>query len=293
MPLDASESGCSFAPAIGDDLAGPAHDFLVRESLDGADVDLAGAVIDFRPPSSTDFKIGQAHGLGRKRVKVGTAAHVAHGIKWRELFKLRVLTPPLGPFGDQMTVLAKDCASRQSNPFDPMHSSPSPVPAASVLPYTDIKPVGAADFYVAINATFRFMAGRFGLDGLRRYWTEMGRTYYAPVSARWKAGGLNAVAAHWRAFFAAEPGAEVEVEQTGREVIVEVKTCPAIRHLREHGREIVPEFCQHCYFVSQAIGEAAGMEVRICGGNGRCTQSFAPAGAFSEPQNLEAIQRAS
>ena len=80
------------------------------------------------------------------------------------------------------------------------------------LPYTDTKPVGAADFYAAINATFRFILERTGLEGLRRYWTELGRGYYAPVSERWRAGGLPAVAAHWRAFFAAEPAAKVAVE---------------------------------------------------------------------------------
>ncbi|HYF34478.1 MAG TPA: hypothetical protein VD994_04240 [Prosthecobacter sp.] len=169
---------------------------------------------------------------------------------------------------------------------------PSPAPPASVLPYHDIKPVGAADFYVAINATFRFMADRFGLEGLRRYWRELGQSYYAPVSVRWQAGGLGAVAAHWRAFFNAEPGGEVEVRETEAEVIVEVKTCPAIRHLREHQRKIVPEFCQHCYFVSEAMGEKSGVEVRVCGGNGACRQTFAKAGSFTEPQNLEDIRKA-
>ena len=41
------------------------------------------------------------------------------------------------------------------------------------LPYTDKKLVGAADFYFAINATFRFVLNRFGLAGLRQYWTEL------------------------------------------------------------------------------------------------------------------------
>ena len=61
---------------------------------------------------------------------------------------------------------------------------------ASILPYTDTKPVGAADFYFAINATFRFLLNRFGIEGLRRYWTEIGGTgvYMAPAS-----GGARSV----------------------------------------------------------------------------------------------------
>src|SRR3954454_7548269 len=92
-------------------------------------------------------------------------------------------------------------------------------PAA--LPYRDTKGVGAADFYFGINATFRFVQAKFGLEGLRKYWREMGQGYFAPVSAQWR-GGLGAVAEYWRAFFAAEPGAVVEVEQVADGVTVKV-----------------------------------------------------------------------
>ena len=45
------------------------------------------------------------------------------------------------------------------------------MPADSVLPYPDTKPVGHADFYFATNATFRFIKQRHGIEGLRRYET--------------------------------------------------------------------------------------------------------------------------
>jgi hypothetical protein len=79
------------------------------------------------------------------------------------------------------------------------------------LPYTDAKPVGAADFYFAINATFRFILQKFGVEGLRRYWMDLGEKYFAPVSAAWKLRGLEAVAEYWKAFFDAEPKSEVEI----------------------------------------------------------------------------------
>jgi hypothetical protein len=82
-------------------------------------------------------------------------------------------------------------------------------PPPSVLPYTDTKPQGSADFYYAINATFRFILTRLGRAAWIAYLQEMGRGYYAPVNARWRAGGLPAVARYWQAFFAAEPGAVV------------------------------------------------------------------------------------
>ena len=160
----------------------------------------------------------------------------------------------------------------------------------SPLPYHDQKTQGAADFYFAINATFRFVQTRLGLEGLRRYWTELGKQYFAPVSQRWKAGGLAAVAEYWRAFFAAEPGAEVEVVESRESVLLEVKVCPAIHHLRRHGREIGPCFCQHCYFVSEAMASPAGLTVRVAGGNGSCRQTFSRRSAFAHEQDLAQIE---
>lgn len=158
------------------------------------------------------------------------------------------------------------------------------------LPYTDVKPVGAADFYFAINASFRFILKKFGAGGLRRFWTDLGTRYFSPVTARWSAGGLPAVAEYWRAFFAAEPGAKAEIHESPDVVTLEVRVCPAIKHLRAHGREIVPCFCQHCYFIGEAMAAPAGLTVRVEGGNGACRQRFLKRAAAGPAQDLAAIR---
>ncbi len=163
---------------------------------------------------------------------------------------------------------------------------------SDALPFHDTKKVGAADFYFAINATFRFIQKRYGPDGLRRYWRELGAGYYAPVTAFWKRGGLAAVAEYWRQFFAAEPGADVRIEATQEAVTLDVRICPAIRHLRAQQREIVPCFCQHCYYVSEAATAPAGLTVRVEGGNGACRQVFRAQRAGLPPQDLSQIKEA-
>lgn len=160
------------------------------------------------------------------------------------------------------------------------------------LPYTDSKPQGAADFYFAINATFRFLLDRFGIDGWRRYLQDLGRGYFAPVNRQWSCGGLAAVARYWRAFFAAEPGANVVVTESADRVEVHVAECPAIRHLRAGGREIVKEYCQHCYHLGSARAEAAGLTMRLQGGNGTCRHTFALRSANLPPQQLADIKEA-
>lgn len=167
-----------------------------------------------------------------------------------------------------------------------------PPTPASALPYTDTKPQGAADFYYGINATFRFILRRFGPDGWRRYLEEMGRGYFGPVNRSWREGGLPAIARYWRAFFAAEPGARVDVIEKTDRVEVVVHECPAIKHLRAGGREIVREYCQHCFILGQARAEAAGFTMRLAGGNGSCRHTFATPAAALEPQNPSQIEEA-
>jgi hypothetical protein len=73
-------------------------------------------------------------------------------------------------------------------------------------------------------------------------------------------------------------------------VVIDVRDCPAIRHLRQHGRAIVPCFCQHCYYVSEAIAAPAGYAVRIEGGNGSCRQVFRSHTADVPPQQPALIK---
>ncbi len=160
------------------------------------------------------------------------------------------------------------------------------------LPYTDTKPQGSADFYFATNATFRFILGRLGLQGWQKYLEELGRGYFAPVNQRWREGGLPAVARYWRAFFAAEPGGRVEVVEHPDRVEVCVHECPAIKHLRAGGREIVREYCQHCYYLGDARAQAAGLVMRLSGGNGTCRHTFASPAVLAEPQDLKQIAEA-
>ncbi len=158
------------------------------------------------------------------------------------------------------------------------------------LPYKDTKPQGAADFYFGINATFRFIRERLGLEGLVRYWRDMGASYFRPVTQIWVDGGYPAVARYWRDFFAAEPGSQVEVEETAREVIVRVATCPAIAHLRKDNRVIVAEFCQQCFYVNEEIATPTGLTVRVEGGAGQCVQRFFKPDSETKPQDLRAIR---
>ena len=138
--------------------------------------------------------------------------------------------------------------------------------------------MSAPDFYFAVNATARHLHDRYGMETLIDYWQSLGREYYAARVAQWRAGGLRAIADDWRDYFLREPGGDVNVELDEDQVVLKIDVCPAIRHLRESGREIVPYFCDHCDHTCGAMAAAAGYQFQRTGGQGRCEQRF-----FSAP----------
>ena len=134
--------------------------------------------------------------------------------------------------------------------------------------------MSAPDFYFALNAIFRHIHDRYGKASLIDYWRALGREYYGRRTERWKCADLQVLAADWREYFAVEPQAEVEVAVVDRGVELDIKVCPAIKHLGDHGREIVPYFCEHCDHVCGAMAEAAGYVFQRTGGSGSCRQRF-------------------
>ncbi len=134
--------------------------------------------------------------------------------------------------------------------------------------------MAAPDFYFCINATARHIRDHYGKDGLVAYWRSLAREYYRRRIDVWRAGGLQAVADDWRTYFAKEPNASVDVTVKDDAVELDVKVCPAIKHLREHSRDIVLYFCEHCDQMCGEMAEFAGFIFRREGFDGACRQWF-------------------
>lgn len=134
--------------------------------------------------------------------------------------------------------------------------------------------MSAPDFYFSINAIFRHLHDHYGKEALVDYWQSLGREFYRPRIQRWRDGGPEAIAADWRTYFAQEPQADVESVTEGDTVTLHVKVCPAIKHLRDHDRDIVPYYCEHCDHVCGVMAEEAGYVFDRRGGMGACRQRF-------------------
>jgi hypothetical protein len=134
--------------------------------------------------------------------------------------------------------------------------------------------MSAGDFYYAINATFRHIHDTHGKEVLIDYWTSMAHEYHADVAERFREGGPEQVRRYWADYFDLEPGGDVKISLNGTDVEIDVRDCPAIRWLKEGGREIVPYYCEHCHHVSTAIAGQADMRFVLTGGGGTCNQVF-------------------
>lgn len=134
--------------------------------------------------------------------------------------------------------------------------------------------MGAPDFFFAVNATFRHILENYGEEELHRYWREMGQEHYRHVTEAMRQRGLAALKEHWETLFPEEPGSEVSLKLENHTLTLEVRVCPAILHLRRHGRQIMPLYCDHCLHVSRGMCEPAGVSVEVTGGGGQCVQVF-------------------
>jgi hypothetical protein len=143
--------------------------------------------------------------------------------------------------------------------------------------------MSAPDFYFVVNSTARHIHDEYGMDVLIDYWRALGREYYGRRAERWREGGLQAIADDWREYFLHEPGAKVRTTVTDEAVQLDVDVCPAIKHLRASGREIVPYFCEHCDHTCGSMAQEAGYGFERSGGMGSCRQRF-----FVPPDSAEA-----
>jgi hypothetical protein len=66
----------------------------------------------------------------------------------------------------------------------------------------------------------------------------------------------------------------VEVTVVDQAVVLDIKVCPAIKHLRDQGRDIVPYFCEHCDHICGVMAEQSGYVFQREGGSGACRQRF-------------------
>jgi len=56
--------------------------------------------------------------------------------------------------------------------------------------------------------------------------------------------------------------------------VLDISVCPAIKHIRDHQRDLVPYYCEQCDHVCGSMAEAAGFRFERTGGMGSCRHRY-------------------
>jgi hypothetical protein len=131
------------------------------------------------------------------------------------------------------------------------------------------------DFHGALSYGLQFVEEHCGPAGLRDFLAGLADSVYRPLVDALRTRGLEALEDHWRTVFDLEQG-EIEMRRDGAALVLNVRRCPALHHMRAHGYAVADHFCEHTRITNEAICGAAGYasSVEYDQSEGRCVQRF-------------------
>jgi hypothetical protein len=133
------------------------------------------------------------------------------------------------------------------------------------------------DFHGGLSFGLKFLEEQYGVEGMEEFLSTLGGTVYKDLSDDLGKRGLIALRAHWRRIFDLEEG-DIDMQMDGDTLVLHVKRCPAIHHMKEQKYAIAPHYCEHTRIVNESICRPAGFEatVEYDQENGTCVQRFRP-----------------
>ena len=131
------------------------------------------------------------------------------------------------------------------------------------------------DFHGSLSFGFKFLEEQYGFEGMEEFLSTLGGSVYKDLSDDLGKRGLVALREHWERIFTLE-GGEFDMKMEGDTLVLHVKKCPAIHHMKESKYAIAPHHCEHTRIVNESICRPAGFEatVEYDQEKGCCVQRF-------------------
>lgn len=130
------------------------------------------------------------------------------------------------------------------------------------------------DFHGSMNAAVEYVGSRYGREGLRQVFKNTAQRVYRSIYEKLKTGDWSELVEHWRYFMTRE-GADYTLEVSERNVVLTVKVCPAVAHLRKLGLKPSAFFCDQTVLLNDAWCEGTPFEaVTELTGEGSCVQEI-------------------
>ena len=108
------------------------------------------------------------------------------------------------------------------------------------------------DFHGALSTGIAFLEARYDAEEVREYVRQFARTYYAPLVNAVKERGLSALRDHLQRIYSIEE-ARADITFSEDELILDVPSCPAVKHMREHDYAVAPLFFETSRTLYEAL----------------------------------------
>lgn len=118
------------------------------------------------------------------------------------------------------------------------------------------------DFHGSLSAGLDFVAGRWGVEGVREYLRRFALRYYAPLRADIARRGLAALR-DWIERVYREEGGTADMALEDDRLSVRVPECPAVRHMRRAGYRVSDHFVETTTAVYAALVEGTPFEFSL------------------------------
>jgi len=133
------------------------------------------------------------------------------------------------------------------------------------------------DFHGTAATAIDYVVKHFGQDALNRLMRKMARQVYRSIYEKLQAGDTGELLEHWRYFFEREKGDFELTRQENGKIILEVRECPAVRHLKKLGMKVNPEFCLQTKMINDAWSEGTPFVITTeKTGECSCRQTITP-----------------
>jgi len=118
------------------------------------------------------------------------------------------------------------------------------------------------DFHGALSVGLDYIAEQYGEEAVRDYLRQFATTYYAPLTEAIRQRGLVALAEHFERVYQLE-GANPRISLTEDDLFIELESCPAVAHMREHGYSVSPLFFETIKTVNEAICQGTAFAAEL------------------------------
>ena len=110
------------------------------------------------------------------------------------------------------------------------------------------------DFHGALSAGIAYLQKSYGDEAVREYLRQFTRSFHGPLIDEVRRDGLPALERHFRRLYENE-GGDVEIALSEDELVVCVKACPAVTHMRREGYAVAELFWETTRTVNEALVE--------------------------------------